>query len=131
MLRLLMMLLCLLIPPAAAEAAARAPLILVSIDGFRAEYARRGQTPVLAALAREGATAPGGMRPSFPSLTYPNHYTLVTGLRPDHHGVVDNTMRDPGIPGVKFTLSDRSTVEDERWWGEAEPIWITVEKAGL
>ncbi len=131
MLRLLLILLSFLVPPVAVQATARSPLILVSIDGFRAEYARRGESPVLAALAREGATAPGGMRPSFPSLTYPNHYTLVTGLRPDHHGLVDNTMLDPGIPGVAFSLGDRSTVEDERWWGPAEPLWATVEKAGL
>jgi predicted AlkP superfamily pyrophosphatase or phosphodiesterase len=131
MIRLFLALFCLLVPPAAALAAERAPLILVSIDGFRAEYARRGRTPVLTALAREGASAPGGMRPSFPSLTYPNHYTLVTGLRPDHHGLVDNVMTDPAIPGVTFTLSDRATVEDERWWGRAEPLWVTVEKAGL
>jgi predicted AlkP superfamily pyrophosphatase or phosphodiesterase len=69
--------------------------ILVSIDGFRADYMDRGVTPSLAALARDGVL--GSMRPSFPSLTFPNHYTLVTGLYPDHHGIVDNTMNDPEL----------------------------------
>jgi predicted AlkP superfamily pyrophosphatase or phosphodiesterase len=103
--------------------------VLVSIDGFRADYLDRGLTPALSGLAARGAR--GAMRPSFPSKTYPNHYTLVTGLRPDHHGVVDNTMEDPAIPGVTFRLADRATVTDRRWWDDGVPIWVTAEKAGL
>ena len=67
--------------------------ILISIDGFRADYLDRGLTPTLSALANSGAR--GAMRPSFPSKTSPNHYALVSGLRPDRNGVVDNTMLDP------------------------------------
>src|ERR1700755_3448696 len=67
-------------------------LILVSIDGFRADYLTHGKTPVIQALADAGVRA--SMRPSFPSETAPNHYTLVTGLRPDHHGIVANAMDD-------------------------------------
>jgi predicted AlkP superfamily pyrophosphatase or phosphodiesterase len=99
--------------------------ILVSIDGFRADYLSRGATPVLARLARSGAT--GVMRPSFPSITFPNHWTLVTGLRPDHAGVVGNTMHDPRRPGETFTMS----TDDPFWWNAAEPIWVTAEKANI
>jgi len=107
----------------------RPPTILISIDGFRADYLELGVTPELARLAREGAQ--GAIRPSFPSKTFPNHYTLVTGLRPDHHGIVDNNMRDPQIPGVTFALSNRQAVTDRRWWDDGEPIWVTAERAGL
>ncbi len=76
--------------------------ILVSIDGFRADYLERGMTPVLEELADTGARA--AMRPSFPSKTFPNHYTLNTGLRPDKNGMINNTMHDPTMPGKIFTL---------------------------
>lgn len=106
-------------------------LILVSIDGFRADYLERGRTPALSALAREGVRSTG-MRPSFPSITFPNHYTLVTGLYPDHHGIVGNSMVDPSItPDSRFTLGDFTAVSDRRWWDEATPIWVTAKRAGL
>lgn len=104
------------------------PLILISVDGMRADYLTRGHTPTLAMLAAQGVTS-SAMRPSFPSLTYPNHYTLVTGLRPDRHGIVDNRMIDPGLG--RFDMAIRSAVEDARWWNAGEPIWITAERAGL
>ncbi|HEY2709525.1 MAG TPA: ectonucleotide pyrophosphatase/phosphodiesterase [Caulobacteraceae bacterium] len=99
-------------------------LILISIDGFRADYLGRGQTPTLSGLAREGVAA--AMRPSFPSLTFPNHYTLVTGLWPDHHGIVDNTMTDPVLG--RFTMKASL---DPRWWDGAEPLWVTADEQGL
>jgi predicted AlkP superfamily pyrophosphatase or phosphodiesterase len=115
---------------AAPAAAAERPLtLLVSIDGFRPDYLDRGVTPVLSKLAAEGAR--GAMRPSFPSKTFPNHYVLVTGLRPDRNGIVENNMEDPAIPGVTFKMSNREAVQDRRWWDEAEPIWVTAEKAGI
>jgi predicted AlkP superfamily pyrophosphatase or phosphodiesterase len=107
----------------AAAAAKPDLLILVSIDGFRADYLTRGKTPVIASLAKAGVTGP--MRPSYPSQTFPNHYTLVTGLRPDHHGIVDNTMDDPVLG--HFTMQ----TEDPRWWNEAEPLWVTADRQGL
>lgn len=107
-----------------------APVILVSIDGFRPDYLKRGVSPTLNALASQGVLA-DVMRPSFPSITFPNHYTLVTGLRPDRHGIVGNTMVDAAIPGVKFTLSNRDAVTDRRWWDQAEPVWVTAEKNGV
>ncbi len=110
------------------EAAASAQVILVSIDGYRADYIDRGHSPVLASLAAEGVHA-AGMRPVFPSLTYPNHYTLVTGLYPDQHGMVNNTMHDPVLGD--FSPPNRAANTDGRWWDEAEPIWITAQKQGL
>jgi predicted AlkP superfamily pyrophosphatase or phosphodiesterase len=106
------------------------PLILISLDGFRADYLQRGLSPTLSALAADGVTSKG-MRPAFPSLTFPNHYTLVTGLTPDHHGVVNNTMLDPWIPGMVFTLGDRAVISDPRWWNDATPLWITAERQGI
>ena len=97
--------------------------ILISIDGFRPDYLERGATPTLSALAAEGATA--AMRPSFPSVTFPNHYTLVTGLHPDHHGIVGNSFNDAELGS--FTMQSKET----GWWSQAEPIWVTAEKAGL
>ena len=107
-----------------------ATVVLVSIDGFREDYADRSITPNLRKLGAAGVVA-AGMRPSYPSKTYPNHYTLVTGLRPDRHGIVDNTMRDPAIPGQTFRLSDRATVHDPRWWDLAEPVWVSAAKARI
>lgn len=106
------------------------PLILISIDGFRADYLQRGVTPNLNALAARGVRAQA-MRPSFPSLTFPNHYTLVTGLRPDHHGLVDNQIFDPAIPERRFKLSDKLAVLDRRWWDQGVPVWVTAEQHGL
>jgi predicted AlkP superfamily pyrophosphatase or phosphodiesterase len=113
----------------APQAAVEEITILVGIDGFRADYLDRGDTPVLAALAAGGVRA--AMRPSFPSVTFPNHYTLVTGLTPDHHGVINNRMEDPARPGVVFTLSDRAVANDPIWWSDAAPIWVTAEQQGV
>lgn len=107
------------------------PVILIGIDGFRADYLERGVTPTLAQLAQAGVTAEGGMRPSWPTVTFPNFYTLATGLHPDHHGLVYNTMTDPGLPGRTFRLSDRTEVMDRVWYDAGEPIWVTAERAGL
>src|SRR3546814_383377 len=115
-------------PPASpASAAVRTPLVLVSIDGFRADYLDAGLAPNLSAIAGEGVRAQW-MNPSYPSLTFPNHYSIVTGLRPDYHGIVHNTMRDAELGG--FRLSNREAVGNGRWWG-GEPIWITAQKAGM
>ena len=108
--------------------AASPPLILVSIDGYRADYLDRGHSPVLEALATHGVHAEA-LRPVFPSLTYPNHYTLVTGLYPDQHGIVNNAMHDPVLGN--FSPSNRAANIDGRWWDQAEPLWITAEKQGL
>jgi predicted AlkP superfamily pyrophosphatase or phosphodiesterase len=116
---------------ASAVEAQQRPVILIGIDGCRADYMDRGVTPTLSGLAAEGVRADGGMKPSFPSVTFPNFYTLVTGLHPDNHGLVYNTMRDPGLPGRTFTLRNRAEVMDRVWYDDGEPIWVTAEKAGL
>lgn len=112
-----------------AAAAEAGPTIVISIDGFRADYFDRGLTPTLAALAKDGVHAKA-MRPSFPSVTQPNHYTLMTGLRPDHHGIVDNGMLDPAIPGLQFGEGVDAN-KDPRWWTTATPLWVSAAKAGM
>ena len=125
-----LVLICLCGAPALAKTPAPT-LIVLSIDGFRAEYFDRGLTPTLAALAKAGVHA-RAMRPSFPSVTEPNHYTLMTGLYPDHHGIVDNTMIDPTMPGMAFGGPHGHTVDtDPRWWDEATPLWVTAQQRGL
>ena len=114
--------------PTQTAAAPPAPLLLISIDAFRADYFDRGLTPTLAMLAQTGVHA-DAMQPSFPSLTFPNHYTLVTGLYPDHNGIVNNTMVDPVLG--KFSLGNRKAVSDGRWWNEATPIWEDADAHGL
>lgn len=103
------------------------PLILISIDGYRGDYLERGFSPTLTALAADGVRAEA-LRPAFPSLTFPNHYTLVTGLNPDHHGIVNNRMIDP-VSGARFVYKEPATIADPQWWG-GEPVWVSVEKSG-
>jgi predicted AlkP superfamily pyrophosphatase or phosphodiesterase len=117
---------CATVPMAPAQAE-RPLVILVSIDGFRPDYLNKGITPVLSQLAADGASGP--MRPSFPSVTFPNHYTLVTGLHPDNHGIVGNNMIDAELGS--FSLRNKEAVTDRRWWDGGEPIWVTAENAGL
>ncbi|WP_371281898.1 ectonucleotide pyrophosphatase/phosphodiesterase [Dokdonella sp.] len=114
----------------ATEATRPTPLILISIDGFRAEFLDRGLTPTLNALADSGVRA-RYMRPSFPTLTFPNHYALITGLRPDRNGIVANIMEDGQIPDQRFAASNRQAIENARWWNDATPLWITAKRAGL
>ncbi len=102
-------------------------IILISFDGFRNDYIEKAGTPNLHRLVNNGVAAKG-MIPSFPSKTFPNHYSIVTGLYPAHHGVVANTMFDPEFNAV-FKISDRNAVSDGRWWG-GEPLWVTAEKQG-
>lgn len=112
---------------AAQVSQARPTVLLVSFDGLRPDYLGRGDTPHLDALAQAGVRA--WMRPSYPSLTFPNHYTLVTGLRPDRHGLIHNSMYDETLG--QFRLSDREAVGNGAWYAEGEPLWVTAENAGL
>lgn len=106
------------------------PLLLISLDGFRWDYCDLypEQTPHLRGLKRAGRSA-RGLIPVFPSNTFPNHYTIVTGLWPSHHGVLNNQMFDPDS-GRFFRLNFPAAVRDSRWWG-GEPIWVTARKQGL
>ncbi len=103
-------------------------LILISFDGFRWDYMDKTDTPNLDRLAQNGVKA-DALIPSFPSKTFPNHYTIVTGLYPENHGIVSNTLYDPEFDAT-FSLGNREEVQNGRWWG-GEPIWITAEKQGL
>jgi predicted AlkP superfamily pyrophosphatase or phosphodiesterase len=113
-------------PPAPTTAAS--PLILISIDGFRWDYLQKYDVPTLRALAAAGVHATR-MTPSFPSKTFPNHYTLVTGLYPAHHGIVSNWFFDPEFKET-FGMSKPASNAEARWWG-GEPVWITAEKQGV
>ena len=105
--------------------AATGPLILISIDGFRWDYLQQHEAPTLKALAAGGVHATR-MTPSFPSKTFPNHYTLVTGLYPQNHGIVANWFYDPA-DDAKFDMGKT----EARWWKGGEPVWITAEKQGV
>jgi predicted AlkP superfamily pyrophosphatase or phosphodiesterase len=112
-------------PPSASPRSPTHPVILVSIDGLPASVPGTGAMPTLDAIAREGVRA-NWLTPSYPTLTFPNHYTLVTGLRPDHHGIVHNNMRDPQLGEF---VSKEESAKDGRWWG-GEPIWATLQRQG-
>ncbi len=104
----------------------RPTVILISIDGWRWDYAQKYPAATLTRLMKQGVSAT--LIPSFPSKTFPNHYTIVTGLYPGHHGIVANSIKDPET-GRRLTMSNRKEVQDPMWWG-GEPIWVTVQNAG-
>ena len=103
-------------------------LILISFDGFRWDYMNKTDTPNLDRLVTAGVKA-DALIPSFPSKTFPNHYTIITGLYPENHGIVSNTMYDP-VFDASFSLGNREEVRNGRWWG-GEPIWVSAENQGL
>ncbi len=103
-------------------------VILVSMDGFRWDYPDKVFTPNLDKIEKIGVKAKS-IQSAFPSKTFPNHYTLATGLYPDNHGIVFNEFYDPDINSW-YRVSDRSAVEDGKYYG-GEPIWVTAEKQGL
>jgi len=101
--------------------------ILISLDGFRADFLNRGITPNLNAFIAEGIS-PAYMMPSFPSVTFPNHHTIATGLYPESHGVVGNTFWDEELQ-EEFYYTNPNAMQP-KWWG-GEPIWVTAESQGL
>lgn len=106
-----------------------APLLLISLDGFRSDYCELypEQTPNLRRLRDEGASL-RALIPAFPTNTFPNHYSIVTGLRPAHHGIINNHFFDPSV-GRFFHSNQPASNHEERWWG-GEPIWITARRQG-
>jgi len=102
--------------PNSAWAESQHYLVLVSLDGFRWDYAARDNAAHLLALGKAGVWAPQGMLPSYPSLTFPNHYTLVTGLYPEHHGLVANNFLDPAR-SARYSMSDPQAYTDGSWYG--------------
>ncbi len=103
-------------------------LVLLSIDGFGWDARGRASTPALDRLVATGVTA-RTMRPVWPSLTFPNHYSIATGLVPSEHGIVGNNFPSDDRSGW-YTLSDREVVQDGAWYG-GEPIWVRAERSGM
>ena len=101
--------------------------VIISLDGSRWDYADYYDMPFFDSLATVGVKA--RMEPSFPSSTFPNHYTMATGLVPDHHGLVNNSFWDPES-GKDYSISGKDTRYDPHFYG-GEPIWITAQKQGV
>jgi len=117
----------LLLVALAASSDLRPTIILVSLDGWRWDYDQYADVPALRSLSERGVRA-AHLISSFPTKTFPNHYTIVTGLYPGHHGIVANNIRDP-TTGRMFSMGARKEVQDPMWWG-GEPIWVTLRRAG-
>lgn len=110
------------------QAADQPKVLLISIDGFINEYVDRNETPNLDQFIDDGVVAEY-MIPAFPTKTFPNHWTLVTGLYVENHGIITNSFYDYELE-ARFSYGPQGTPNDERWWG-GEPIWVTAEKQGL
>ena len=104
-------------------------VVLVSLDGFRWDYARRDNTTHLLALGKQGVWAPEGMLPSYPSLTFPNHFSIVTGLYPEHHGLVANSFYDE-TKNARYGIADAAAVTDGSWYS-GTPLWSLAESQGM
>jgi predicted AlkP superfamily pyrophosphatase or phosphodiesterase len=117
---------CATAPRAAEE---RVPLLLISLDGFRWDYLalHPDETPHLRELARTGAAAKS-LIPVFPSNTFTNHYSIVTGLYPAHHGMINNKFFDPAL-GRPFVYNLSQISRQSEWW-RGEPIWNTAVREG-
>ncbi len=102
-------------------------LILISIDAFRTDYLQKFNPPNLNRLAKKGTHAEK-LIPAFPSMTFPNHNTMATGLWPEHHGIIHNEFYDP-VFKEKFAIVNNPGPTDGKWWG-GQPIWVTAIKQG-
>lgn len=113
----------------AAETVSPPPLLLISLDAFRWDYCalHPEETPHLRQLMREGIST-RGLISAFPSNTFPNHYSIVTGLYPSHHGIINNEFFDPRL-GQLFHYNVPASVQNKQWWG-GEPIWVTAARQG-
>lgn len=120
--------------PNAAAAQRAHYVVLVSLDGFRWDYATRDHAQNLLQLGHDGVWAPNGMLPSFPSLTFPNHLSIVTGLYPEHHGIVANSFRDESRQAAgkssTYAIRDASAVGDGSWYSGV-PLWSLAEAQGM
>src|SRR5215471_4204795 len=111
--------------PQSAAAPTEPPTVIVfSFDALGYRFLDRDSLPAFHAMMREGVRAP--FRPEFPSKTFPNHYSMATGLTPGQHGIVVNSFFDP-VRGAMFL---RTSASDGSWFG-GEPIWVTAERAGI
>jgi hypothetical protein len=115
--------------PPAADRLSKPYVVLVSLDGFRYDYAKKYNATHLLALAADGASAPEGMIPAYPSETIPNLYTIATGLYPEHHGIVADAFYDPARKEM-YRGSDARTANDGSWYGGV-PLWSLAEQQGI
>ncbi|KAK7107555.1 bis(5'-adenosyl)-triphosphatase enpp4-like [Littorina saxatilis] len=100
-------------------------VLIISFDGFRWDYLSRTSTPNFDVIMRKGVHASRGIKPAFITKTFPNHFTLVTGLYEESHGIVGNTIYDPELDEV-FDVRNTSQESSSRWFDVgAEPIWVT------
>lgn len=102
------------------------PLILISIDGFRWDYFDKVETPNFDRLIANGSKA-DGLKTSYPSKTFPNHISIVTGHYPSNHGIISNYFYDADFDEY-FYIGAGSTAAQDGKWIDAEPIWVTIEK---
>jgi len=116
-------------PPNAAAQQRKHYVILVSLDGFRYDYPRKYSAPNLLALGAKGASAPDGMLPAYPSLTFPNHLSIVTGLYPEHHGIVGNSFWDPARD-ESYVYTQSKSNSDGSWYS-GTPLWVLAEQQGM
>ena len=107
-------------------ASAKHYTVVISLDGCRWDYTEWYNTPFFDTMAKEGVSS--GLIPSYPSKTFPNHYTIATGLYPDNHGIIANEFFDPKT-GLLFSLGDAKTKTDPQFYG-GEPIWNTAYRQG-
>ena len=103
-------------------------VLLISFDGFRADYLDWYNTPNFDRFSKNGVRA-SGMKPSFVTKTFPNHYSIATGMYVENHGLIGNKFYDQQLDDY-YTLRDRDKVEDARFY-DGEPIWVTAEKQGV
>ena len=113
---------------AGGSAESRPYVVMVSFDAFRHDYVDRFHPPAFVELASLGVRA-SALIPSFPSKTFPNHYSLATGLYPGNHGITGNAFFDPARRSW-YRLGDQKAVRDSSWYG-GEPIWVTAERNGV
>ena len=104
-------------------------VVLVSLEGFGWDDAGRDGARNLQALGKHGASAPEGMLPSYPALTWPNQFTIVTGLFPEHHGIVADNFIDP-VRQARFTAESAKTAADGSWYG-GTPLWSLAARQGM
>ena len=117
-------------PPNSMRAQQAHYVVMVSLDGFRWDYAAKWGATHLQKMAEEGSSAAEGMLPSYPSVTFPNHYTIVTGLYPEHHGIVDNDFLDPKRNYEEYYYRDHAKNSDGSWYGGV-PLWSLAELQGM
>lgn len=111
-----------------ADAKTKPYVIMISTDGFRYDYAKKYNAQNLLKFSNEGVQAKA-MIPSYPSITFPNHWSLITGLYPSHHGLIDNYFYDYGRK-EKYAMSKKENAEDGSWYG-GTPLWALAEKQGM